>query len=619
MIAIFSACGTKAENYYKVAYLVTDGGSIEGEAKQTVKSGEDAEEVTAVPHEGYYFIEWSDGLTEATRQDKAISEDLTVTAIFGKSIYSVTYLAGEGGTIRGVANQYVTCDDRTEVVTAVPNAGYYFVQWSDGVKTAERHDSNILSDFSVTAEFKKIICQVNFIAGEHGDIEGEIEQFVEYGGSTTTVVAVAEYGYRFVKWSDGVYTAERKVYNLKSDITLTAYFELIATTFTYDYKLATDNCFEKSVTLEYFDFKEFNLVIPLREHFTFGGWYLDDVQISDSRGNILVGYELFDSEQTVLTAKWTANETFTFKVLVVYVTEFSGDIPTSDQSEIIFVNYKMSEIERKICNNATILLKRNLDDLLDGLVNFHVDEYYTTRPLGSENLSGGRSGDSNKMDYYIGPQFIPEVSELLADYDSVLSCFSFNDFENKFNSAAGAAGKKYGWVRFESLVAGIIINNEPLENLLDLNYWRWNNNIATFIHEMIHTIELRINTVSWHHTISVYLKKGQIVEPAKEYLLNCAEVDGEIVGIPYEFWKGDVATVTYWAEGLIDEHTYTMGYIVGEMIQEVVYGWDTREVTAIAAAGYEFVEWSDGVKTATRIDRYVNFDFTVTALFRKID
>ena len=107
----------------------------------------------------------------------------------------------------------------------MPNEGYYFVQWSDGVKTAERHDSNILSDLSVTAEFKKIICQVNFIAGEHGDIEGEIEQFVEYGGSTTTVVAVTEYGYRFVKWSDGVKDPTRIDRNVTGDFTVIALFK----------------------------------------------------------------------------------------------------------------------------------------------------------------------------------------------------------------------------------------------------------------------------------------------------------------------------------------------------------------------------------------------------------
>jgi len=39
-------------------------------------------------------------------------------------------------------------------VTAVPNAGYHFVSWSDGVLTAARTDMNVTADLSVTASFE---------------------------------------------------------------------------------------------------------------------------------------------------------------------------------------------------------------------------------------------------------------------------------------------------------------------------------------------------------------------------------------------------------------------------------------------------------------------------------
>ena len=38
-------------------------------------------------------------------------------------------------------------------VTAVPNAGYHFVDWSDGVLTAARTDTNVTANVSVTANF----------------------------------------------------------------------------------------------------------------------------------------------------------------------------------------------------------------------------------------------------------------------------------------------------------------------------------------------------------------------------------------------------------------------------------------------------------------------------------
>lgn len=70
------------EGYVAVSYMVEEGGEIEGEEEQLVLAGESAEPVTAVPDEGWAFVEWSDGVTDPYRYDTQIGEDLTVTAIF---------------------------------------------------------------------------------------------------------------------------------------------------------------------------------------------------------------------------------------------------------------------------------------------------------------------------------------------------------------------------------------------------------------------------------------------------------------------------------------------------------------------------------------------------------
>jgi len=41
-------------------------------------------------------------------------------------------------------------------IEAIPNNGYRFVKWSDGITTAIRHDENIISHISVEAIFEKI-------------------------------------------------------------------------------------------------------------------------------------------------------------------------------------------------------------------------------------------------------------------------------------------------------------------------------------------------------------------------------------------------------------------------------------------------------------------------------
>ena len=65
---------------------------------------------------------------------------------------------------------------------------------------------------------------LKYAAGEGGSVTGETEQVVQEGEDGSTVTAVADFGYKFVKWSDGVTTAERTDREVSEDITVTAEF-----------------------------------------------------------------------------------------------------------------------------------------------------------------------------------------------------------------------------------------------------------------------------------------------------------------------------------------------------------------------------------------------------------
>jgi formylglycine-generating enzyme required for sulfatase activity len=67
--------------------------------------------------------------------------------------YALTYTAGTNGTISGTTTQMVVYGGSGTAVTATPNFGYVFSQWSDGVLTAMRTDTSVVSDISVTASF----------------------------------------------------------------------------------------------------------------------------------------------------------------------------------------------------------------------------------------------------------------------------------------------------------------------------------------------------------------------------------------------------------------------------------------------------------------------------------
>jgi predicted outer membrane repeat protein len=68
-----------------LTYNAGAGGSISGTTPQTVASGADGAQVTAVPNTGYRFVRWSDDVMTASRTDTNVTADITVTAIFAHS------------------------------------------------------------------------------------------------------------------------------------------------------------------------------------------------------------------------------------------------------------------------------------------------------------------------------------------------------------------------------------------------------------------------------------------------------------------------------------------------------------------------------------------------------
>ena len=156
--------------------------------------------------------------------------------------YNITYTASAGGYIDGQTEQIITSGDNAEPVTAVPNEGYEFVKWSDGLTTPERQDRNVTEDKTVTAQFKTTTSvrpepvneyTITYTADVGGYIDGVAVQIVKENKSAETVIAVPETGYRFVKWSDGQITPERKDKNIIADKTVTAEFEKIKLAVTY--------------------------------------------------------------------------------------------------------------------------------------------------------------------------------------------------------------------------------------------------------------------------------------------------------------------------------------------------------------------------------------------------
>ncbi|GBU21741.1 hypothetical protein R80B4_01641 [Fibrobacteres bacterium R8-0-B4] len=257
--------------YVKVSYKAGAGGTLlvndsrrigpativlVPEASDSLAPG-DSISVTAVPDSGYAFFRWSDNIATAMRTDKyAVGVEVHVEAIFKDTVptvpadpdlqyFTLAYSVGKGGKIKEGSGtpvssiiRNVAADSTGPTITAVPDTGYIFIKWSDGFADSARTDI-AKSDSMLTAEFASTdtasrTYKVTYIAGAGGNlrINNSSEYVTRYdttvtaGTDAAAIIAIADSGYKFVKWSSGDTLVQRYNTNVQADVSDTAIFEL---------------------------------------------------------------------------------------------------------------------------------------------------------------------------------------------------------------------------------------------------------------------------------------------------------------------------------------------------------------------------------------------------------
>lgn len=121
--------------------------------------------VADAPAPAHHFTYWSGDTTgianvnASTTTITTQSSAATIVANYAPDAgeqWTLTYSAGNGGTIVGTAIQTVANAGNGTEVTGTPITGYYFVNWSDAVTTAARIDTNVTGNITVTANFSVI-------------------------------------------------------------------------------------------------------------------------------------------------------------------------------------------------------------------------------------------------------------------------------------------------------------------------------------------------------------------------------------------------------------------------------------------------------------------------------
>ena len=193
--------------------------------------------VTATPNSGYTFTNWTEGATVVSTSSSytfTLSGNRTLVANFTvipPTQFSVILSSNPaaGGTTSGGG----TFDAGTGVtVTATPNSGYTFVNWTEGatvVSTSTSYTFSLTANKTLVANFALIRYTVstscNPTAGGTSGGGGTFDT-----GTSVTVTATANSGYTFTNWTEGatvVSTNSSYTFTLTGNKTLVANFALI--------------------------------------------------------------------------------------------------------------------------------------------------------------------------------------------------------------------------------------------------------------------------------------------------------------------------------------------------------------------------------------------------------
>jgi hypothetical protein len=121
------------------------------------------------------------------------------------------YESAENGKIEGELVQKVKKGENPTVVKAIPDEGYVFAGWSDGMEIAVRRDKKVEESFTVTPKFVKLGTKFSVryeVKSGSRTLQtvkrsGEAGDFVNFSLSKTPV------GFVYGEWSDGAKAGSR--------------------------------------------------------------------------------------------------------------------------------------------------------------------------------------------------------------------------------------------------------------------------------------------------------------------------------------------------------------------------------------------------------------------------
>ncbi len=312
-----SITATFAQNTYALTVTMVGNGTVSKSPDQASYLFGSTVELTATASPGWIFTGWS-GDTSGSSNPLSVTMDgnKSITANFAVTTVTLNYTAGTGGILTGDASQVVNYGEDGTSVIAVPNTGYYFVDWSDGSTANPRTDINVIANVNVTANFAQNTFTLDVTVVGGGTVIKNPDQATYSSGSTVELTATAAPGWTFSGWS-GTASGNTNPLNITMDGNKSISATFTQNTYTLDVIVVGNGMVTRNNDGPYHLNDEVILTATPDLGWTFSGWS------SDASGS---------ANQVTVTINGNQNVTATFlqsEYMLTVLTEGNGTVTRS--------------------------------------------------------------------------------------------------------------------------------------------------------------------------------------------------------------------------------------------------------------------------------------------------
>ena len=643
---------------YTVNITAGEHGSVSGDVAGTAVYGSTVTfKAEADGH--YHFVKWVEDDNINAERTVLVDGDVSYTAVFALNEYTVAIASNDdvmGGVIVTPAGPY-HYGDTVRAVASVNDANLYkFIGWNDGTATATL-DTVVHSDINLTAIFgdaNKYTVYVSANNAEMGSVTGSGNYFLN---ENVTVTATAAAHHHFVGWVDVannvVATTESFVIDVESDTTLMAVFSINS------HKVTLTNTLSGEVDETYYSYgANANIVAgdSTGYHFMRFENAAGDI-LSESNPMVLslvndtVVYIIYAIDTFDVTLVYENGTIVTSKVRYTYGEGARFVAEPSDRYHFVgweidgdALNFVGDTLDTAIYSNHTVEAFFDKDQVTFTLGNNINDA------ISQASYSWGTTIDVEAMSYdnYHFKGFYDEDGNLLGSVTPMSMTIDSNTII-------------YAWYAIDTFDVTLVAENGTIHtDALRYTY----GDTAVFTHEAAanyyfagwmvdgvatgndDTLRVEVDsniTVTALFTIDNYsfavsssnMAMGYVTGTANGTYSNGTAVEVMAHANPHYVFVGWVSggdtiatdntlgftlTADTAIVALFDDEYYTVAVDANDTAMGSVAGageytyHSLATLTATAAEGHHFVDWSDGVTTVTRM-LYVEGDTNVTANF----